>query len=379
MNLIALKMLIGDKAKYLGLVFGIAFATFLMSQQLSLFIGIMQRTASIIQDTKEVDIWVMDKRVQYIDGVEALSDINLAKVRGVPGVKWAVPLYKGQIVLRVGDILQTTTIVGFDGNSFIGAPRKMIMGNLEDVKKSDGIIIDQVGYKYIWPDQPFKIGQYLEASDRRMQIVGICDAGQPFSAPVIIYTSYKNALEFAGQARNKMSFVLVKAKAGQDPKQVAKNIEKATNLKARTWSDFKSDTINYYLTHTGIPINFGITVALGFIIGAVVSGQTFYIFIMESLKQFGTLKALGVNNGKILQMVLTQAITVASIGFSIGIGLTSLFFTKIAITLPVFKGFYLPWQVVALSAIAVILIMILTSIFSIRRVFVIDPAIVFRG
>ena len=31
MNLVALKMLWGDKAKYLGLVFGIAFATLLMN------------------------------------------------------------------------------------------------------------------------------------------------------------------------------------------------------------------------------------------------------------------------------------------------------------------------------------------------------------
>ena len=36
----------------------------------------------------------------------------------------------------------------------------------------------------------------------------------------------------------------------------------------------------------------GITVALGFIVGAAVVGQTFYIFVLENLRQFGALKAM---------------------------------------------------------------------------------------
>ena len=38
---------------------------------------------------------------------------------------------------------------------------------------------------------------------------------------------------------------------------------------------------------TGIPINFGITVVLGFIVGTAIAGQTFYLFTVENLKQFG--------------------------------------------------------------------------------------------
>jgi putative ABC transport system permease protein len=34
-------------------------------------------------------------------------------------------------------------------------------------------------------------------------------------------------------------------------------------------------TIAFYLANTGIPVNFGITIALAFLVGAVVAGQTF--------------------------------------------------------------------------------------------------------
>jgi putative ABC transport system permease protein len=71
-----------------------------------------------------------------------------------------------------------------------------------------------------------------------------------------------------------------------------------TGLKALTWRDFAFATIGYYVKRTGIPVNFGITVALGFIVGAAVVGQTFYIFVLENLRQFGSLKAMGVANSR---------------------------------------------------------------------------------
>jgi putative ABC transport system permease protein len=202
---------------------------------------------------------------------------------------------------------------------------------------------------------------------------------QPFSAPVIIYARYSQAIGYMGGTRNQMSFVVAKAKDGQNPKIVAKRIEDKTGLKARSWDDFKYDTIKYYFEHTGIPINFGITVVLGFIIGSVICGQTFYIFVIENLRQFAALKAIGVTNKQILAMVLTQGLLVGIIGFSIGIGLTSIFMAKASVNVPAFKGFYLPWQVALGSFVAVFLIIIISSLASIRKVLVLDPAIVFRG
>ena len=65
MNWIALRMLTGDRAKYLGLIFGVTFATFLMSQQVSVFMGVLRRTGNAILDVRDADIWVMDNRVRF--------------------------------------------------------------------------------------------------------------------------------------------------------------------------------------------------------------------------------------------------------------------------------------------------------------------------
>src|SRR5215831_18962614 len=98
MNGVALRMLLGDRAKYIGLIFGIAFSTMLMSNQVAIFSGLMLRTASQILDAREADIWVMDPRVEYVDEIEPMTDTQLERVRGVYGVDWAVPFYKGLTV-----------------------------------------------------------------------------------------------------------------------------------------------------------------------------------------------------------------------------------------------------------------------------------------
>ena len=49
MSWIALKMLVGDRAKFFGIVLGLTFAALLITQQGSIFCGLMLRTASGIR------------------------------------------------------------------------------------------------------------------------------------------------------------------------------------------------------------------------------------------------------------------------------------------------------------------------------------------
>src|SRR5260370_36976235 len=98
MNFVALKMLTGDRAKYLGLIFAIEFATFLLENQTSIFSGILKRTGSQITDVTDAEIWVMDPKTEYFEQTKALKDTDLTRGRGEDGVKWALNLDKGSPV-----------------------------------------------------------------------------------------------------------------------------------------------------------------------------------------------------------------------------------------------------------------------------------------
>jgi putative ABC transport system permease protein len=146
MNFVALKMLIGDRAKYLGIIIGLTFASLLITQQGAIFVGLMTRTYGFITDTGLPNLWVMDPKVQFIDDIKPLQDTELYRVRGVEGVEWAVPLYKGLIKARLEDgTFQTCIVVGLDDATLIGGPPVMVAGQLADLRQSDAVIVDLVG------------------------------------------------------------------------------------------------------------------------------------------------------------------------------------------------------------------------------------------
>jgi putative ABC transport system permease protein len=114
------------------------------------------------------------------------------------------------------------------------------------------------------------------------------------------------------------------------------------------------------------------------VVGTIVTGQTFYMFTLENLQQFAALKAIGVTNASIAGMILLQALTAATIGYAIGIGMTAGFFeiTKNSLDL---RGFVLLWQVAVATGSTVLVIVTAASLMSVRRVLILEPALVFRG
>jgi putative ABC transport system permease protein len=384
MNYIALKMLMGDRGKYLGIVMGLTFASLIMTQQPAIFVGLMMRSYSFITDVGLPDIWVMDPKVQFIDDVKPMQDMELYRVRGIEGVEWAMPLYKGLIKARLANgNFQTCNVIGLDDATLIGGPPQMLEGRLEDLRRSDAVIIDKAGAveKLGVPGPegkpiPLKVGDTLELNDRRAIVVGIAKTTRTFQSQPVVYTTYTRAMMYAPRERKLLSFILVKAKPGEDPKAVIERIRRSTDLAAYTQAEFQKLTYDYFMENTGIPINFGISVTLGFIVGAAIAGQTFYSFTMENLRQFGVLKAMGTSNWTLLRMILLQATLVGIIGYGLGVGLTSLFGWAMRNTILAFK---FPWELLVFSGVGVTLICIFAALISIRKVIALEPAVVFKG
>ncbi len=379
MNWVALRMLTGDRVKFFGLVFGVTFATFLMSQQVSVFVGIVRRSASQIVDVRDAGIWVMDPRVRHFDEAPGLPRGALQRVRSVSGVQWAVPFYKGQVLARIETGLPRNVILeAVDDVSLTGAPQELIAGDLADLRRPYAVIVDKAGYEYLWPGQPIRLWREFEINDRRAQLVGVCKASAPFVTLPVMYTRFNEALPYVPTKRNLMNYVLAEVGPGQSGTEVAERITHETGLLAVTQQRFFWNTIDYMLGSTGIPVNFGITIALGFIVGVAVAGQTFYLFTLENLKHFGSLKAMGVNNRRLIGMILLQALCVGGIGFGLGVGFTALFFERTN-QITHLAGLYMPWQAIAGVGFAVLAIVSLASLVSARRVLFLEPAIVFRG
>ncbi len=237
MNFVALKMLTGDRAKYLGLIFTIAFCTFLLQNQTSIFAGILKRTGSQIADVTDAEIWVMDPRTEYFEQTKALKDTDLTRVRGVDGVAWAVQLFKGSPVARTLEgKFAVSFCLGLDDATLTGAPRRMALGSWERLREPDAVVIDRAGYALLFPGEPLQLGRTVELNDHKANIVGISDASAPFVSWPVMHTRYSQAVNFVGRERTQLSYVLVRPQAGVAARELCRRIEAQTGLRARTRS-----------------------------------------------------------------------------------------------------------------------------------------------
>ena len=376
---LALKMLLGDRAKYAMLIGGLAFATLLMMQQSAVFLGLMSWTTSHLRNIR-APIWVGDAKVEQANEVKAMRDTEVNRVRSVPGVDWAVPLFFTILQSRLQDgNFKPVMIVGLDTATLVGRPALMLKGRLEDVRLPNAVIIDDLAVQRLSAGRkkPLEVGDVFEINDKEARIVGICKAERHFFGYPYIFTTFDQARLFSPKTRKMLSIVLASPIKGRSAVDLAKAIRAETGLAAYDENGFGWATIWWYVRNTGIPMSFGTTILLGFIVGIVICGQTFYLFVLDNLRHLGALKAMGASNFTIATMLLLQAMTVGVVGFGIGAGLTVLFgFGVLDKGMP---PFMMPWQLPVGTFIVIMVICVFAAVLGILRIWKVEPAIVFRG
>lgn len=385
MNAFAIKMLVGDRLKYLGLVIGIAFASLLITQQASIFYGYAHRIGAWIRDTSQADLWVMDEQAEYTEDRKPLTDTTLQRVRGIDGVAWAVPMWKGYLRMRLADGTRVQArLVGIDDATLLGGPPQMVEGSLADLHRDRAVLIDvdslaDLRLRRGLPGEgprPVRVGDRIDINDHEAIVVGSYRRTAEFFWDPVLYTTYSRALAMAPSERRQMSFVLVKVKDGVSLAGVARAIEAATGCVARTGAEFEALSEDYVLAKTGILVNFGITIALGFVIGVLVAGQLLYNFVVENLRYYAALKAMGATNRTLIGMVMVQVAMAAGIGFGIGVGGAALSGVLLA------RGglaFEMEWRIPLFGAAAVLVVCAIAALISILRVLRLEPAVVFKG
>lgn len=398
---IAIRMLLGDTTKFLGVVLGVLFCTFLSTHMLSLFSGMMVRSFALVTDIPQADIWVMDPAVEYTDEPAGLPETALRRVQGISGVRWAVPLYTGTLRARLpSGRFRGVLVIGLDDATLLGAPEKMVDGSLEALRRSDAVIADVEGAKtllrmpitppsrepgWVMPNmdpkveaattRPLAVGDELLVNDHRLIVTGMCELGARLIAKPVLYTTYSRALAIAPPERNLMSFVLVKAAVGEDQEAICRRIQEATGLRARTRTQFEEDTFWYFVRTTGVVGRIIFMVAISTLTGSAISGLLLYVFTSDNLRYYAVLKALGAADGTILKMIAVQAALSGAVGYGLGTGLSLLMSHLISRQA---MPYLLLWHTLVFTAVSVVLVCTASALLSARRVMSLEPAIVFK-
>jgi putative ABC transport system permease protein len=393
---IALKMLMGDRVKYAGLLLGITFTSFLVTFAASYFCGFMTRGFALVSENA-ADVWVMDPAISSAEQTANMVNAALARVRSVEGVASAMPLALGtaDVVFPNGRV-QPFQIIGVDDVTLTGVPQ--IQGGVPStiLRVPDTVIVDPGGtdgkletpalaadqWPYNGPhlDVPTRElaqGDELLVNDNRVRVAGIGKALPRFPPRPLMYTTYSNADRILLPERRRLTFVLANAAPDVSPQQLAQRIQKRTGLRARTRADFKTDTVHWYLTNSEDVGDMAAMLYLAMTVGFGMTGVMLYMFTYESLKQYAVLKAMGATPKLLITMILAQAGLCALIGTGLGLGLCAILGELAA------QGagypFRMMWFTPLFGGFMVIVVSLVAAMVSTRPVLKLDPAAVFAG
>jgi putative ABC transport system permease protein len=368
-------MLFGRRGRYIAMVFGMSFAVMLITQQISIFMGVLERSTGALQNIGGVDLWVAAEHTTYIDMVRVISERHLQRLQSIPGVAWAKPFFSMRAIAETSHgSFVAVDLVGIDRTTLIGQPPTMLQGSLADLRGADAVIIEQSRRSEL---PGIGVGSTLRLNDREAKVVGVCRAKSGLLSRPQIFTTFENAARFSPTGRNRMCWTLVKLKPDADVQHVARDIERKLKLMAVTPQTLRWSTMKWTMTKTSIGKNFLITVILGSIVGLVISMATFNQFTSDNLPHFAVLKAIGTPQRVLIRMVVLQGAIAGLISYGIGVGLAAL------LSLPgrspdAQLASQFSWPLLVVALVPMLACVLLGTFICLRRMMRVDPVVVFQ-
>src|SRR6516225_9771282 len=376
MGLLARRNLFHDQVRFAVTLTGIVFALVLIIIQFGLFLGFTTTTSNNI-DHSNADIWIAFHGVGYFDTGRMFSERKFYEVLSVPGVLQAEKYIQNFAYWKKPDGgVENVQVIGFHPGSGLGEPWNIVEGNVLDVKREDGVIIDEL---YMEKLGVSKIGDRVEIGDHRARVVGFTHGIRSFTTSPFVYTSFKNALNYTRpEAReDQLTYILIKVAPGFTPAQVQKNILKQVNdVEVYTREEFSQRTRFYCMFTTGAGLAVLTAALMGLVVGIAVVAQTIYAATMDHIREYGTLKAMGATNGYLYRVLIEQAVWSAVLGY--GFAMIAAYFivqgsekggALILMPLPMKIGMLFLAVFMCITA----------ALVSINKVTRLDPAMVFRG
>jgi putative ABC transport system permease protein len=369
---VGLRMMVHDKLKMLGTLVGVVFAVLLSNQQAGTFLGLLKKNTMYI-DNAGADVWILPPNTEQLAAAKPIPEAISKQARGIEGVAWADPILFGAAQIAIpGGAAEAVTVVGTKLPAMRGGPWNMVAGSPSVLAQPDTMIFED-GVRDTLGG--LNLGSVREVNGRNVQVGGFTWGLLPFG-PSYAFADYDLARELLKVDSDRAHFILVGVQKGYRPEEVRDRLAKRfPEVKVMTAKDFAGSTLGYILGRTAMGVTFGTSTAFGLIIGFVIVALTTFSAVIDNIREFGTLKAIGATNWDLAKLLLAQSIAYALLGSLIGLTIV----TRIAdaIRSPKF-ALVLPPELAVGTAIGMLFLCTLASSFALLRLRKLEPAMVFR-
>jgi putative ABC transport system permease protein len=372
MVLLGLSMMFFDKAKLIGTVLGVVFAVVLTNQQLGIGLGLVDRNVMFVDHAK-ADLWIAPPSTETLQGGRTVPMSALYAARTTPGVARADPLlFSGGVVKTPSGGTEAITLIGTKYPQYAGGPWNIVAGDASALRLPDTMTFEDSERETLGN---LNLGSVREVNGRRMTAGAFTWGLEPFG-PSYAFVDYETARELMHTTNDEASYVLVGLEPGQDPLQVKRAIEARTSgVKLMTKAEFETSIRNFVLFKQSLGASIGASALFGVIVGFVIVALSMFSSVIDRLREFGTLKAVGATNGDLAVLLLGQSVAYAWIGSLVGLFLV----TRMAAAMrsPKLTLLFPPALTIG-TIVGMTLICVFASTLALLRIRKVEPAMVFR-
>jgi putative ABC transport system permease protein len=370
---LGVSMLWHDKLKLAGTLVGVAFAVLMSNFQVALFLGLLLRNTMYV-DRVEGEIWILPKNTQILEGNDGTIPKNVVSVaRSVKGVGWAAPLLMGPAGLKLpGGGQKSVRLVGTELPAARGGPFHIVAGKTSDLALPDAVFFEDSRRETFGG---LNLGSVREVNGHRVHAVGFTTGLVPFG-PAFAFTSFDTAREILGRPNDEINYAMVGLAPGADLNDVLPRLRKTfPDQLVMSRAELNKSTIFYILKESGIGQSIGMGVIMSLFCGFAIVSLTMFSAVVDHVREFGTLKAIGATNTDLAKLLLAQAVTCAVSGAVIGEAIVAQLVNAIrGPELPM----ALPAWLIGATVLGMIFICVTASTMALLRVRAIEPAMVFR-
>ena len=369
---VGMRMMFHDTLKLAGTLFGVIFAVVLTNQQLGVFLGLLSKNTMYI-DHAGADLWIVPASTQTLQGGKPVPMAALYEARTTPGVAWAEPiLFGGASVSLPSGGSEPVTLIGTRGPTWRGGPWNVVAGSMDALGRPDTMVFEDSERDKLGG---LNIGSVREVSGHRTVVGGFTWGLVPFG-PSYAFAEFDYARVLMGMPSDEASFVLVGLAPGADRDAVVRSMQvRVAGTQVLSAQDFRNRVLRYLLVSTGIGVTTGTSTLFGLIVGLVIVSLSMFSSVVDNIREFGTLKAIGCRNRDLAVMLLVQSSIYALLGSLIG--LTQISLIGEGIRSPKL-ALVLPWPAYAGTPLLMIVLCSLASMLALMRIRNIEPAMVFR-
>lgn len=367
-----------DKAKSIGIIVGIVISIFLIGQQLTTLQFLMDVMAGLINNSKPGagEIWVIDNSSENTETLTPMDIRFVQEIRSVEGVESTYPVVvaSAKMALKNGKSA-VVTLVGSEAPLFVGGPdtAKIIEGNIAELANSKTVSIEYFDARKL--DPSLRVGSNIEVNGQNAIIKATTMNAQAFGGHYM-YTNINSARFLGNFSNDKVSVIVVKLKPGANEQQVINQINHSFfGIRAWDVEKLRSSTVRSILSQTNMGVTFGTLIIFAIVTGFFIIGLTMYSAVLDRIKDYGTLKAIGAKNGYVRRLILMQSIIFSVIGFTIALLLLIILKQGMAN-----QGLTLRMNPKILGSLFLITLLISVggSLFAIGKINRLEPASVFR-